>query len=181
MNQPTKFLIDGIDRLGKSTLVDGLLNELGYHLVVHYSKPKTLNAYTRVRKDPVGCYQRDCNAEMFKLISSDAKIIFDRTHLGEMVYAPLYRRYPGNYVYQYETTSDTSNSRLILLITSDFNLCVDDGESHNFDNKVIEQQSFLNAFCQSSIVDKIIVDVHDGKGKFKSPETILNEALKRSN
>jgi len=179
---PNQFLIDGIDRLGKSTLIENLLNELGYHLVVHYGKPKKLTAYQpkHLHDDsPERKYQEACNKEMFYMINAGIKVIFDRTHLGEMVYAPLYRKYRGDYIYEYEKNADTDHTRLILLTTSDFDICVDDGESFNFDNKVREQQSFLRAFCQSSIQDKVIIDVNDGTGKFKSPERILREALKK--
>lgn len=177
-----QFLIDGIDRLGKSTLVNSLLQELGYHLVIHYDKPKLLNYYVHEDKSyNLKQYQVDCNRQMFELLNNPLnKLIIDRTHLGELVYAPLYRDYSGDYVYQFEKDYNTENARLILLTTSNFELCVDDGESFNFDNKEREQQLFVDAFNKSNIEDKIIIDVHGGGGKFKDPKDILLEALRDS-
>jgi hypothetical protein len=190
--QPTKFLIDGIDRLGKSTLAQSILNELGYHLMIHYDKPKVLAAYTtRLHPAPTAnesrsAYQMDCNVNMFELLRTNIPIIFDRTHLGELVYAPMYRGYSGEYVYEMEKEfindkpfTNQDNVRLILLTTSNFDIVTDDGQSFDFSKKELEQQLFIDAFTKSNIVDKVKIDVHNGQGKFKSQQEILFEALKK--
>ena len=182
--KPSQFIIEGVDRLGKTTLVKNLLNTLGYHLVIHYSKPEKLDFYSTkfdssvLMRSPEECYQRECNANMFKIIESKANIIFDRGNLGEIVYAQAYRQYSGDYVHELERNTDTDHVRLVLLTTSNFDVCVDDGLSHNFDNKELEQARFKKAFDNSSIRDKILIDVHDGSGNFKKPEEILKEVLK---
>lgn len=175
----TKFIIEGIDRLGKSTLTKNIQHKLGYHLVVHYSKPESLDIYERwERETPLQAYQENLYRNMCNLLKSDTEIIFDRGPLGELVYAPLYRGYEGDYVVNMLNKINTDNTKLILLTTSNFDLCVDDGESFNFDNKEKEQELFISAFNKlSSITKRVIIDVHDGNGNFKSPETILNEAL----
>lgn len=188
-----KYIIEGIDRLGKSTLTQNIQEELGYHLVIHYDKPKKLKYYEDLKlkienaegdfrqvlgnSDPLYQYQRAVNRNMFDLIeNSKANIIFDRGHLGECVYAPLYRKYSGDYVYDYESLYDISSVKLILLTTSNFDICVDDGEGFNFDNKEREQELFKSAFEKSSM-DKVLIDVHNGQGSFKDPQEILKEAL----
>jgi hypothetical protein len=184
--QPTKFLIDGIDRLGKSTLAQGILNELGYHLMIHYDKPKILTAYSNgVPNMALASYQMQCNINMFKLLRSDIPVIFDRTHLGELVYAPMYRGYTGEYVYEMEKEfikdkpfTNESNVRLILLTTSNFDIVTDDGQSFDFSKKEVEQQLFVDAFSKSNIYDKVKIDVYDGTGRFKSQREILLEALR---
>ncbi len=205
---PTKFLIDGVDRLGKSSLVQKIQQELGYLLTIHYDKPKLLKAYLddqRMIKEAspdetdydesyrrlegnnlaLRLYQESANISMFQLLSSDAPIIFDRSHLGEMVYAPLYRGYDGNYVFDMEKEflnalpKERLNSiKLILLTTSNFDIIVDDGLSFNPQNKGREQDLFVQAFEKSAIPNKVIVNVHDGFGSYKSYEDILNEVLK---
>ena len=169
---PTSFVIDGIDRLGKSTLANNIIKELGYHQLIHLGAP--ISVSNQSRQD----YQRACHETMFKMLSSDAHIIYDRSHLSETVYAPLYRNYNGNYVFNQELANNTDNVRLILLMTSNFDMLQDDGESHNWDNKVVEQQAFLNAFTKSNIADKVIIDVHAGNGLYKNEADILKEALK---
>lgn len=185
MNTPKKWLLDGIDRCGKSTLAQAILNERGYHLMVHYDKPKVLSYYS----DPLTArveYQVACNSSMFKLLKTDVPIIFDRTHLGELVYAPMYRNYSGEYVYELETDliqakpfTSKDDIRLILLTTSNFDIITDDGQSFDFSKKEQEQKMFLDAFQKSNIRDKVLIDVHDGHGHFKSQQDILLEALKK--
>lgn len=182
---PTKFLIDGVDRLGKSTLTQSLLDELGYHLVIHYDKPKVLSAY-QADPDPRKVYQYECNVGMFTLLNTQVPMIFDRTHLGEMVYAPMYRKYSGDYVLEMEQQlkdrkfySFESDVLLILLTTSNFDIVTDDGQSFDFSKKDVEQELFKQAFEKSNFT-KVMVDVHDGKGGFKSKQEILNEVLKKN-
>ena len=39
------ILVEGLDRLGKSTLVESIQQELGYFQVIHFGKPKHLKFY----------------------------------------------------------------------------------------------------------------------------------------
>lgn len=205
---PIKFLIDGIDRLGKSTLIERIQQELGYHLVIHYDKPKVLEYYLKIVKeikkaniddlDPLFAkninlsdenlarlfYQENANRGMFDLLKTDTPMIFDRTHLGELVYAPLYRKYSGEYVYEMEKEFITDrpytsgdNVRLILLTSSNTEMLVDDGLSFDPSKKAEEQELFIQAFNKSNLINKVIVDVHNGKGGYRSYEDIFAEAI----
>lgn len=204
---PTKFLIDGIDRLGKSTLIANIQKEMGYHLVIHYDKPQVLPCYlwdADMIKRSEGSdtdydesyrnlsienlarrlYQEAANECMFNLMKTDVPIIFDRTHLGELVYAPLYRKYSGEYVYEMEQDFIQSKpythqdvTRLILLTSSNTEMLEDDGLSFDPTKKNEEQQLFINAFNRSNLVNKVIVDVHNGNGEYKSFEQVYNEAM----
>lgn len=178
IQQPTQFLIEGVDRLGKSTLIQGLQDALGYHLVVHYEKPKKLKAYADDEM-PLLKYQEELYSNMFAMIHNDLPIIFDRAHLGEAVYAPMYRKYSGEYVFEMEKGANTSRSRLVLLTTSDFSFIKDDGLSLDFNKKEEEQALFIEAFKRSNIEDKVIIDVSNGNGSYKSAEQILAEVLKK--
>lgn len=204
---PLKFLIDGIDRLGKSTLIKNIIEELGYHLVIHYDKPKVLNyymgtaqmikesapedtdydeSYRQLSPENLArrLYQEETNMGMFDLLRTDTPMIFDRTHLGEMVYAPLYRKYSGEYVYDLEkdyldTRPYTSpgSTRLILLVSSNTDMLVDDGLGFDPAKKNDEQNLFIDAFNKSQIPNKVMIDVHDGKGGYRPYEDILMDAL----
>jgi thymidylate kinase len=204
---PIKFLIDGIDRLGKSTLISRIQEELGYHLVIHYDKPKVLANYLDmadcIKRAEVSetdydesyrqlslenlarrLYQEDANRGMFDLLKNDTPIIFDRTHLGELVYAPLYRKYSGEYVYDMERDlvesrpfSMESTVRLILLTSSNTEMLQDDGLGFDFSKKAEEQELFIQAFNKSNIVNKVIVDVHNGTGGYKTYEEVFQEAI----
>ena len=176
------FIIEGIDRLGKDTLIKNIQNRLGYHFVLHYSKPERLAYYN----DSLQEYQSDSFERGFALIDNGAAgffrnpTIFNRFHLGENVYAPLYRGYDGDYVFKLEDDFGAhtyTQVNLILLTTSDFSILKDDGESFDFSKKEEEQALFKKAFDKSILPNKVVIDVANGLGGYKDPLEILEEAL----
>ena len=184
MEQPKYdvFIVEGIDRLGKDTLIRNIQDALGFHFVIHYSKPEKLAFYN----GSLQSYQAESFERGFALIDNCAAgffrnpLIFNRFHLGENVYAPLYRGYDGDYVFKLEDDFGAhtySQVNLILLTTSDFSIVTDDGESFDFSKKEEEQEMFKAAFDKSILPNKVVIDVANGKGGFKSPQEILQEAL----
>ena len=166
-----KFLIEGLDRLGKSSLAKNIEEELGYyHLRIHYGKPPIRNARE---------YQFDLNDQMFKLLETpELNIIIDRAHLGETVYAPLARGYDGDYVFDMEREYNTEDVRLILLYADVDFVVKDDGKSINsFDLRPHEQEEFIRGFKRSLIVDKRMIKINHGD-KYRPYKEILEEALK---
>lgn len=176
-----KYLLEGIDRTGKSSLVDGIQQTRGYHAVMHFSKPKMLKCYDESLLE----YQERSFRAMFSLLR-DAKytpMIFDRAHLGECVYAPLYRKYRGDYVFDLERAFEMqhNHSTRLILLTEDFSVSkhfVDDGESFDITKREQEQEMFIAAFERSVISDKRIICVTDSAlGGFKPKDVILQEVL----
>lgn len=181
-NKFSTFIVCGVDRLGKDTLIDNIQQKLGHHFVLHYSKPQALEAYDNDAKK----YQEESFYRGFSLIEncrwglSRTNLIFNRFHLGECVYAPLYRGYTGTYVFDLEEEFDVETwdrVKLILLTTSDFSIVQDDGESFDFSKKEQEQELFKQAFYRSAFPCKTMIDVADGKGGFKDPLEILKLAI----
>lgn len=174
------ILIEGIDRLGKSTLIENIIQSTGFRLQFHLERPEQLNCYTLSNSDPLQKYQLETYRNMFSILQSNANTLWDRAHLGEVVYAPKYRNYSGDYVYTLEDASLQSlvNSKLILLYTSDLNICTDDGLSFDFSARGDEQQAFKEAYAKSKMPNKVAIDVHDGLGRFKDPQDIMKLALK---
>lgn len=200
------IIIEGLDRLGKSSLIDGIKNNLGYYQVIHYQKPEFLKIYKKqaikdlekceidpfitkedlIKRDVLKLYQEASFINMFKMLSGDGNFILDRAHLGEDVYSHRYRNYNGGYVFELEKafayqygSNFHKNTLLVLLKTSNFDFLVDDGLSHNFSKKEEEQVDFERAFKKSIIKNKIIIDVHDGNGFYSPKEKILNLVLER--
>lgn len=73
------LIVEGIDRVGKSTLIAALAAELGAK-VVKMRVPKTLAESKAFYWD-----------YFFQLADSDEPMVWDRGHISELVYAPLYR------------------------------------------------------------------------------------------
>jgi thymidylate kinase len=185
------YAIEGLDRLGKSTLVEGIQHKLGFFQVIHFSKPKRLKIYEGAANALIPedadaslyTYQQETFRNSMMLSQSGARLIFDRWHLGEAVYSPLYRKYSGSYVFDMEKTfnlDSTNNVRLILLI-EDFQTAIhfqSDGDSFDDTKREAEQKLFIEAFNRSVIQDKRIICVTDRTGRFKKPEDILEEATR---
>jgi hypothetical protein len=176
-----KLLIEGLDRLGKDTLIRGIQDRYGYHVVLHFRKPELLQCY-EAEASPQRSYQQASFATMFQLLHAPgAAIICNRAHLGECVYAPMYRGYSGDYVFGLEQQFGVGrllDVRLVLL-TEDFARSkhfVDDGQSlGTADKREREQSLFLAAFEKSMVADKRVVCVTDAaSGDFRSRSAILD-------
>lgn len=180
-------IIEGVDRLGKDTVITTLQQILGRQLqTIHYQKPLLLpvNLMTASRVlnlpelDPevkslaYYWYQRSSFEQMFKLLGSVSGLALNRAHLGETVYAPRYRGYDGEYVFELENENAEACERTLLVVlwTDDWSFIADDGESFDFSKKEEEQADFLR-FALMSRMKVAKVQVNDG-GKFRSREAI---------
>ena len=184
--------IEGLDRLGKSALIEGIRQRQGYYEVIHFGKPQKLNAYIGAlspfgmiipaTRYPDYVYQRESFINSMLMAKSGARIIFDRWHLGEAVYSPMYRAYSGDYVFALEKAlnlQDVGEIRLILL-TENFDISrhfESDGNSFDDKKRREEQALFIEAFNKSVIRDKKIICVTAADGSFRPKEEILDEAL----
>jgi thymidylate kinase len=169
------FIIEGLDRLGKSTLIENIQQDLGLYTVVHCGKPKKLKCLDNSLEK----YQVEVFLNMFQLLTNSFRLIYDRGHLGELVYAPLYRGYSGEYVFKIEEVFPLSDTRLILL-TEDFSRSkhfVDDGLSFDVTKRREEQERFIKAYHMSTLKDKRIVNVTADDGNFRDQMDILREVL----
>ena len=174
-----QIAIEGLDRLGKDTLINNIIASVWYHSVIHYSKPIFPNSYSKDKTTALREYQIDSFTNGFDICMSGGNVIFNRFHLGEYVYAHRYRNYSGKYIFDIEAQYPTvcKNLNLILLYTDNFDIMQDDGLSFDFSKRSEEMVDFTNAFENSQIVNKRMINVHDGNGGYKSRDTILQEAL----
>lgn len=182
--QKRVYIIEGLDRLGKSTLIENIQQKFGFYQVIHYQKPKILDRYVEdMPGKEAWTYQTESFVSMFQLIESCSRLILDRAHLGECVYAPMYRKYDGDYVFDLEKSfgMELEDDVRLILLTEDFDRSkhfVDDGLSlGSADKRAHEQRLFIDAFNKSIFPDKKIICVTDPiTGKFRSQEDILKEA-----
>ena len=189
---PKVYGIEGLDRLGKSTLIDGIQNLCGHFQVIHFAKPQKLKVYEQAamvdgvpnQSQAAWHYQKESFRNSMLLACSGARIIFDRWHIGEAVYSPMYRGYDGDYVFKQEILHglDQRYDIRLILLTENFEKSrhfIDDGHSLGpARNRQEEQLRFLEAFSHSRIKDKRIICVTDeNTGNFKHKNLILDEVL----
>lgn len=160
------IIIEGTDNVGKDTqqnLIIEKLNDLVFHKI-HYS---SLPFKTDVEKHFT--YSNTMYDDMFKLMLSakekNINIIFNRSHLGEAVYSPLYRNYSGDYVFNIEKNyvDELRNELYLITLTNDPHTIWnrDDGKSFykNEEGIKAEVEGFARAHRLSKIKNKLMLNV----------------------
>jgi len=82
------ILVEGVDKSGKSTFIEGLQKATGYAVFKNPFKPRDADRLTigRVAGVYEGAYNMALSLDAFN-------VIFDRSHISETVYAPIKRDY----------------------------------------------------------------------------------------
>lgn len=151
-----KIIIEGLDRCGKSTLIDNLTKHYKLPFIkLHFYGPPFKNVDQNIAFD-VSLY-----TDMVKAFMNFDHVIADRSHLGALVYSPLYRNNNGYHVLDLDKQLP-SDVILITLIDNKENLINrDDGESFtiDLDKKQKEIDLFINAHILSNIKHKLLINI----------------------
>ena len=164
------IIFEGLDRCGKSTQIQKLIHlfhDKSIHQL-HYSSVKGFPI-----KEETKMYSSKMYSDMFKLLYQNYKdmhFVLDRSHIGEMVYGPMYRGYDGDYViyienYWKDFEEFWDQIHLITFVDKAENVIKrDDGLSFTteLDKKNKEIEAFVNATNKSIIKHKLIMNI-DGK------------------
>lgn len=177
-------LFDGIDNTGKTTQIQKLAsyfaNKNMISTVCKYSKFDKLDKkkeekfYKRLYKDyfdkisnwpdkivPDPAYIAEDNIHYIH----DNNLILDRGHISEAVYAPMYRSYSGDYIWDLEKCLENKHNTYLIVLVNSVEKAVEreDGLSlSNGDaNKIsIEIAKFVEAYKKSCIPNKAIIDIN---------------------
>jgi thymidylate kinase len=161
-----KFIIvEGLDRCGKDTqigLIQKAFKEETFQ-VFHYNKIPF-----DTQEDTID-FSKRLYDDMFRMMEENLgktrNLIFNRSHLGESVYAPLYRKYDGDYIFEIEDRYDEAlaqNLFMIVLVNDPSILAKrDDGNSLSKGEDDIrkEKEMFERAYFKSKIKNRLLVDV----------------------
>lgn len=168
------IIIEGPDAVGKSTLISNIknyFNDFTLHML-HYSNVKQDTPEKTIY------YSKKMYEEMFGFMLTSIKhnqtgIICDRSHLGEMVYGPIYRNYSGEYVIdiekKYHNILDVWDNLHLITLIDDADRIIDrdkergDGLSFSLDveKKQTEIDNFIKAHHKSTIKNKLLVNIND--------------------
>ena len=163
----SKFIIiEGTDNTGKDTqqnLIIKKVNDLVFQKLHYSSLP------FKGDKEKHISYSQRLYDDMFKLMilskDSDINIIFNRSHLGETVYSPLYREYSGDYVFDIEKqyVNHLRKELYLITLTNDPHTILkrDDGLSFygNEEEVKAEIDGFNRAHRLSKIKNKLMLNV----------------------
>jgi len=159
------IIVEGQDKTGKDTLVKALTRKYFSEtpLVLHCIGPSSDEK--NAEKLSMNYYAR-----LLRTIGFDTpneNFILNRSHIGEMVYAPLYRGYSGEYVIGLESIFLTNSSldKSVILITlidsSHSRLTREDDDSFSIteESSHKEMDSFIHATKNSTIPNKLTLDI----------------------
>lgn len=196
------IILEGGDRLGKSTLIEGLCKHFNYDNVSirHFGKPpKNLNAKEvldfqfEAFRNEMGLFKHMYVHSLFdKYNYYPETMIWNRSHLGEYVYSQMFRggdpKVLKEKLIKYEE-GFISHEVYLITLTADpyFFLLKEDGNSFskNLEDKSRELELFKEAHDFSIIANKKIIKVdqefNDGEIKgiklFRPKQEILNEVI----
>lgn len=159
------YVVMGIDRIGKDTFIE---NNFPTHKKIHLTKPPK-------DVDPLEFSKMEYCDYFVNLMKND-NLVYNRGHIDEFVYAPIYRKYSTYWLttMEEEFAQSVANTVFILLYTDNFDMMVDDGLSHDFNRKEEEQALFHKYFDESKMINKIKIKVNDGN-KYRNPDDIRND------
>ena len=160
------IIIEGTDNTGKDTqqnLIIEKLNDLIFHKV-HYSSLPFRNDTEKHTS-----YSKEMYTDMFRMMialkDQDINVIFNRAHLGETVYSPLYRGYSGDYVFDIEKefVNKLREELYLITLTNDPHTIMsrDDGKSFYTNEEEIkaEVDGFNRAHRLSKIKNKLMINI----------------------
>ena len=162
------LIIEGMDRCGKTTLIENLRKKyfVNPRILVHHSSSPPLV------EDPnlweINHYSSLLDTS-YMLLSDGYDIIFDRFHLGAIVYGQKYRgAYPDN-IYGIEKRLVHSNDKIALVLLTDDSISIAERD----DNKSIEKSAneysqvgelFDVAYNTSIIPNKLRINITQNGG-----------------
>ena len=157
------ILIEGQDRTGKDTLIKYLTQQLFEYspIVIHCIGP------SKKCKEPLKQSKEFYKNLLLLISNNNNNFILNRSHLGEIVYGPLYRNYDGYYVLDLEKKyllNTDKNVILISLIDSSYkNIKREDGDSlsNNTEDINNEIKQFKNMYELSNIKNKLFIDINN--------------------
>ena len=158
------IILEGLDRVGKSAQINNIREEFkdSFFLTFHLSNIKT----NKWSNEFYQSYFKNLYVEYFELIeSNEYDLLFDRFHLGESVYSPLYRNYSGDYVFQLEEIIQDCNDVFLIVLIDEAKNLLNREDGNSFSDKLEEKQKeinlFIEAFHKSSIKNKILININN--------------------
>jgi hypothetical protein len=189
------IIIEGGDRLGKSTLIEGIAKHFNYDNITirHFGKPpkEFPEEHTPLSFQTECFYKEGDLLERIGQLEDDVFgyyeniIIWNRAHLGEYVYGQMFRstdpEQTENMILNFEERFLISNPETyLILLTADpeFFLSKEDGKSFskNIDQKTTEIRLFDEIFEKSILDNKIRIKVNNGN-EFFTKDFVLKQVL----
>ena len=166
------LIVEGLDRCGKDTIIQRLMTDHPHFIRSHFGYPK---GNTADEKHEYQVYSFGIEFSMQRIIRTaygsnyfqDGLYVWNRSHIGECVYGPMYREKDPEWVFDTEESYFAEDDEVYLLYLYadvEFLLKRDDGNSFTTDieKKKNEARLFEAAVDKSIIKNKMKIKVNDG-------------------
>ena len=144
MSKPNIIVVEGIDRVGKTTLVKRIVKEFGYSEFVQLNNADK----KKERKLEIEIERMYSILSVLALIKNDY-IILDRYHLSEMVYGIVDRRYYNIEVENVDRILSKLNSFLVYVEPEDIKW-----SSKQHGSSLLDHDRFFKLFYEKSKMNK---------------------------
>lgn len=148
------IIIEGCDKVGKSTLAKYIEEKYGFRYI-KVSQPKKCGPYKEY-------------SDLLVSIKKGENVVFDRFHVGEEVYGPIYRGKSGLTQEQFqgiETSINNHNGILIYCYDRAENIAKRFKENNETFTKEKDIENILNSYKNVLKKSKLIKYKHKMKGK----------------
>lgn len=171
------LIIEGMDRCGKSTLVEHLRKKYFTtpDILVHHSSspPKVSNP----NQWEVDHYSSLFDTAYRLVVSDGYNVIFDRFHLGAIVYGMKYRGADPTAIYEIDEQFFKRKIDAATILLTDYPDVIssrDDGESLESGVEEYEhtRKEFIDAFNMSECENKLHINVTDNGGFVNTIPTV---------
>lgn len=175
------LIIEGMDRCGKSTLVEQLRKRYftDPRILVHHSSspPKVDNP----NEWEVQHYKSLLDTSYYLNYAEDFNVIYDRFHLGAIVYGKKYRNADPEDIYSIENMLVRKDDEIALVLLTDWTHAIMDRDDENslesgpseFDET---RMAFEEAFKRSIIPHKLHINISENGG-FKNTYSTVTKFL----
>ena len=182
------IIIEGVDNIGKDTLIKNFLNEYNNLIIRHFETPKGKSISQQIeyqKEDFLYEFRKQTlRKTVFNNINKKEAYIWNRSHLGEWVYGQIYRKYKPDWIFDLEKnfSFESDDDVFLILLDADAKFTIDNDDNLSFttDIKVRQREIklFKEAFKKTHIKNKLLLKVHNNNLQFKNKNDIYEKVLK---
>jgi len=169
------IIFEGLDNVGKTTQIMNIIEHFNKNVfhIIH-----CVGLKNQKPEEAIKYHKREYKSLFSLMKDTKRNFIFDRMHLGEMVYGKIYRNYEAGYIFDIENSYINLIPKLYLIVLVDEPegaLKREDGLSFSKVKKTkqYEKERFELAFKKSKIKNKILINIKD-----KDEKKVFKEILK---
>jgi len=176
-------IFEGIDRTGKNTQINNLINKYSNVNIRHWRAPDSKSHINSQYAQKLKFHQEFNNYLIEKRLNNSDLLIWNRSHVGEYCYGSLYRNTKSDWIFDLEKIYKFYEDNNVYLINfyadPEFILYKDDGKSlgRTLELKQKEINLFQEAVDLSHIINKINIKVNNKNDDFIPEQEIFGKIL----